>query len=168
MNTTEYAAKIRKELKEKHGWNSRHVSVRADYYSMGSSIHVEIKDASIPVGVVKEIAEQAERISRCEVTGEILGGGNRFVEVRYSREAEEAIAADYIEPVKETLAQISPGDNILLRVPGTDFLLGRPDGWRITLWDADGNAGMLQELGDPKGAAYVIGKLVIARKAVRS
>ena len=94
MNTTEYAAKIRKELKEKHGWNSRQVSVRADYYSMGSSIHVEIKDASIPLGVVKEIAEQAERISRCEVTGEILGGGHRFVEVRYSREAEEAIAAD--------------------------------------------------------------------------
>jgi hypothetical protein len=91
MNATEYAAQIRSTLKKAHGWSSRQVSVRSEYFSMGSSIDVIVKDPAIPLPVVKAVAEQAESIRRCEVTGEILSGGNRYVSVRYSHEAQQTI-----------------------------------------------------------------------------
>ena len=70
--TTEYAAEIRAEYK-RHGWTSRQIGVRTEYFSLGSAIHVTVKDASILLSAVHNIAQQAERIRRCEVTGEILG-----------------------------------------------------------------------------------------------
>ena len=75
---TEAAASVRAALKAK-GWNARAVSVRADPYSMGSSLHVTVKDPAIPLAVVRAIAMSAERVRYCEVTHEILSGGNRFV-----------------------------------------------------------------------------------------
>lgn len=83
MTTTkEAAATIRQALKAR-GWNSRMISVRGDNYSLGSSIRVTIKSDSIPMQVVRDIATGVEEIDRCEVTGEILSGGNRFVFVDY-------------------------------------------------------------------------------------
>src|SRR3990167_9883041 len=112
---------------------------------MGSSIDVTIKDPSIPLPVVKEIAERAERISRCEVTGEILGGGNRYVHVRYSHEAQTIIGRRYADAVQRAVDAVEPGSNALHPVEGTDFLIGRPHAYRITLWDHDR---YLSEAGD--------------------
>ena len=77
------AAVIRGQLKAL-GWTSRQVSVRSSEYSMGSEVRVVIKDPSVPIDVVRGIAKQAEYIRR-DAHGDILGGGNRFVYVRYSR-----------------------------------------------------------------------------------
>jgi hypothetical protein len=91
MTATEHAAEIRATLKQRHRWTPRHVSVRAEYFSLGSSITVTVKDPSIPLPTVKAIARGAEHIRRCEYPGEILSGGNRYVAVRYSPEAQEII-----------------------------------------------------------------------------
>ena len=101
--TTEYAAEIRATLKREHEWTSRQISVRADSFSMGSSIDVVIRDPEIPLATVKAIAEQAERIRRCEYSGEILSGGNRYVSVKYSDEAERVIGKRY-EAAAQTVA----------------------------------------------------------------
>jgi hypothetical protein len=80
--TTEEAAEIRAEYK-KLGWNSRKISVRTDYFSMGSAIRVAIKVPGIPTEEVEEIAKRiGENISRCSITHEILSGGNTYVSVR--------------------------------------------------------------------------------------
>ena len=57
LTTTEHAAVIRNTLKRDHGWTSRQVSIRAEYFSLGSSITVIVKDPAIPLPVVKAIAE---------------------------------------------------------------------------------------------------------------
>ena len=78
------AAVIRGQLKAL-GWTSRQVSVRSSEYSMGSEVRVVIKDPYVPIDLVRGIAtKQAESIRR-DAHGDILGGGNRFVYVRYSR-----------------------------------------------------------------------------------
>ena len=94
MKTTkEIAKEIRAALKSK-GWNARKVSVRTEHYTVDAAISITIKDLDVPIDVVEEIAAGRGHIDRCQVTGEILCGGNLYVDVAYDREALDARAAD--------------------------------------------------------------------------
>ena len=159
------AATIRSTLKREHGWTSRQVSVRAENFSLGSAVNVIVRDPAIPLPVVKAVAEDFERIRRCEVTGEILGGGNRYVSVKYSDEAQQIIGRRYADAVQRAVNQIEGAS--LIPVDGTDFLVGEPSngvgaGGCITLWDAHG-AGCLSRHWDVDSVALNIGILSVAR-----
>lgn len=153
--TTDAAAVIRAAFKAK-GWNSRQISVRTDYYSMGSSINVEIKDAAIPYYEAEAIAEGKERIDRCELTGEILSGGNRFVHVTMSNTARLAKGARFMPAVEQAWARFQPetSDRTLHEiVPG--FLLGRGmHGDRFALWSS--KRGHIQECWDLINVAVLL------------
>lgn len=136
LSTTEHAAYIRHTLKTEHGWNSRHVSVKARYYSMGSSIDVRIKDASVALSVVEEIANKAERIDRCEISGEILSGGNRYVHVSYDSDVLQAMGKQF-EPAVEAANEErkTRSANCLIPIAGTPFLLGSTgNGYGLSVW----------------------------------
>lgn len=137
QSTTDRAADIRKTLKTVHGWNSRQVSVRAQYYSMGSSINVVINDAAVPLSTVKAVAEAHESISRCEITGDILSGGNRFVHVGYSQDALEVFGRRYADAVQRAVNSVTVGSNALAEVEGTEYLVGVPHEGRITIWNSN-------------------------------
>ena len=77
-SVAETAKTIRTALKAA-GIGNRQVSVRAKSYSMGSSVNVEILDLSVNMALVKKIAMAHETCRRCEVTGDVLSGGNRFI-----------------------------------------------------------------------------------------
>ena len=76
---------IRAELKKVLGYNSRQVSVRMRHYS---NIVFTIRTADIKKAEIKEFASQYESYQRDHATGEILCGGNTFVDVQYSDEVE--------------------------------------------------------------------------------
>lgn len=76
------------------GLNSRRVTVRHDH----STLRVTIRDASASLSKVKAIADQFVSVRRCEATGEILCGGNTFVDVSYT----DALVA----PVKAALVAL--------------------------------------------------------------
>jgi len=78
--TTILAAELRKELKTVLGYNSRMVSVRADIFSMGSSIDIRIKDKSCNVSNIEKIAKKYEN-HRYDKDGIILSGCWRFVNI---------------------------------------------------------------------------------------
>ena len=147
LTTTDHAAHIRQTLKAQHGWNSRQVSVRADYYSMGSSIHVTIKDASIPSSLVRAIAERAERIDR-DGFGEILSGCNRYVDVGYDGPALKALGSRWLGAIDAAYLELhTTGENSLIPIQGTPYLLGY-DGHRgqgFSLWQ-DGHQGNYYDL----------------------
>jgi hypothetical protein len=149
------AAQIRQTLKG-HGWTSRDVSVRADYFSMGSAIRVTIKNPAVPLATVKAIATEAERIDRCEITGDILAGGNRYVSVSYTREACAVLEAQHIDAVREAAAALAQAaDNYLIPVAGTPYLLGRGrGGYGFAVWDGSAHRA---EVNDEQGAARWIG-----------
>lgn len=87
LSTKERCAAIRKQIKAQLGLNSRQVSVRKD----GGSISITIK---VPVSkkLVKAIAQGYQTIHRCQVSHEILGGGNTFVFVSYDSALVASIA----------------------------------------------------------------------------
>jgi len=95
---TDTAKHIRNALKAA-GFGARDISVRARNYTTSSSVDVEIKRADISLAAVERIAEQFQHVRR-DGSGEILGGGNTFVGVKYADGALVEIAAT----VREQLA----------------------------------------------------------------
>ncbi len=132
MNTTESARAIRTELK-KLGITSRQVSVRTDYYSMGSAIRITVKDPAVSLHQVTEIAHPHEDIDRDSVTGEILSGGNTYVTVQYDHDAWEVLTQRYMEPVEAAVAKLQ-GERQLEPVTGTPYLVGKNQWGVVSLW----------------------------------
>ena len=93
------ARAIRSDLKAK-GYGPRDVSVRNDSYSMGSTVRVRVRRADIRLGEIEQLARKHERVSRDD-SGEILGGGNTYVDVEYADEA----LAPAVEPLRALLAE---------------------------------------------------------------
>lgn len=154
--STEAAAKIRAALKaHDSSWNSRKISVKADNYSMGSSVDVTIKDPAIPLEVVKQVAQQHEHVRRCEVTHEILSGGNTYVSVRYSDEATKIISAPWVEPLRAAIAELDTlPEHLHANIPGTSRVtLSREMNGSLRIW-GDGMGGMHIN-DDEHGAFYV-------------
>lgn len=137
MSTVEAAAHIRSELK-KLGISSRKVSVKSDLYSMGSSIRILIKDGSIKKSTVEKIARGAEQIHWDHFAGEILSGGNRFVDVEYSMEALAPLRAEF-----EAAIGALPTDGTVGELRGGEFTvcntMDRIAGGYVTIWDRAGN-----------------------------
>lgn len=134
------AATIRAALKSRHGWTSRDVSVRSESFSLGSAVRVTIKRPGVRVADVTAIANGEETIHRCEASGEILGGSNRYVTVTMDYELVRPAATR----VKAHLAAIEPG--VVFRLAG--FRVQTPkEGERFAyVWAED------------KAAAGVIGR----------
>ena len=147
---------IRTALKAQ-GISNRKVSVRADNYSMGSSINIEIKDATIAMSTVKAAAAPFERIDRCEITGDILSGGNRFLHISYSTEASEQRAAPYVDAVREAMNAVGEEKTTcLVSITGTEILVGS-DGFGFQLWNGT-RAGM--HVNTPECAARYVADYV--------
>jgi hypothetical protein len=81
--------KLRSALK-RAGLNARRVTVRHDH----TTLRVTIRDASVSLTQVQEIAGAFESLRRCQVTGEILLGGNTYVDVAYDKEVIKPLKAE--------------------------------------------------------------------------
>jgi hypothetical protein len=86
-------AELRAALKQA-GFNARRISVRHDH----STLRATIRDASVSLTKVQQIAGAFESIWRCEATGEILLGGNCYVDVKYDDKV--------IEPLKTEITAL--------------------------------------------------------------
>jgi hypothetical protein len=109
MTTTEEAARIRAAYKAR-SWSSRMVSVRAEYFSLGSEINIEFKDPRIHFADAIRIARASEKIHRCEITGEILGGGNRYLGIRYSHSLKDILARRHCGALEDAIAKLDKTD----------------------------------------------------------
>ena len=125
LSTKDRAARIRAELKAM-GWSSRDVSVRAETYSLGATIRVTVRNPAVPMAAVRKVAGVYQTVSYCQVTGEVLGGGNTYVEVEYARETIDSMAA----PLLALLLTVADE-------PGRVVDLG--DGWMAARSDEPGD-----------------------------
>lgn len=161
-STTDHAAQLRAALKAR-GWTGRDVSVRADSYSMGSSIRVVIKNPAVPLAAVQALAQAHERVDR-DQWGEILSGGNRFVDVSYSPEALAALADRQLLAVFSAAARLDShgrDTRVLEAIGETGYLLGRGyHGWGYSLYHTD--RGHVQRADD---LAHLASHLAIALQA---
>lgn len=125
------AAEIRKALKA-IGYTNKHVSVRSEQFSMGSAIRVKILRDGVSLADVERIAHQAEKVSRCEMTGEILSGGNRYVTVDVSKSAFGVYERAYEPRVRalEVGEEVQCGAVSIARDARSAYRVAHPDGHR--------------------------------------
>lgn len=98
------ADKIRADLKAQ-GYSSRKISVREPHHG---DVTVTIRDAGVKLADIKAIADVYRHVRYCEASGEILLGGNTYVEVTYDRD----VIRPYAELVAGLLAGIGQGYGI--------------------------------------------------------
>lgn len=127
------ASAIRTELKKHYGITSRQVSVRASSYSMGSSIDVTINDPAVDIREVKNAADRHEKIDRCQVTGEILSGGNRYLSVSYGKKAAAALVQQQPELLARIIACAQRIDQDGTGYDTDGFLVMRTNAWECRL-----------------------------------
>jgi len=133
----EDSAEIRAKLKQK-GWSARDVSVRTENFAGGSAIEITIKSPQVKIDVVKKIASEKESISRCEITGDILAGSNRYVNVSRSENCKAVMAAPFTEAVlraMDKLDKMSEGTHV--NVTETRVTMSREQ-HMIAVWTPDG------------------------------
>jgi len=158
--STRAAAQIRANLKAA-GYNRTKVSVRADNYSMGSSVYVEVKDPTADYEAIQDIALQQESIRRCDFSGEILSGGNTYIHVKHSPEARAALAEPLAERVKAAWEKAT--DSLVVPVEGTQFFVSRagPVAMDVNLWDEDTlRASVWNGSGTFLDAAYRLARMI--------
>lgn len=136
MTPRKRAAIVRTELKRWHGWNSRDVSVTCS----ATSLAVTIKSVDVDPKVVAEIANQQKRIRYDERTGEILGGGNFFVDVATTRAVKQQLAQPFvaaIEAIERSDCESFPvGDCLVCNVDGFGQYIVRADGFSFQAYSA--------------------------------
>lgn len=101
-STRRTPAQLVKTALKDAGIDTKLISVVYHSYSMGSSIKITLKSFEIDRDAVEKVAQAYEDIRKCEATGEILGGGNQYVQVSYDWKLKtpteiEAIAQDVIK-----------------------------------------------------------------------
>jgi hypothetical protein len=157
----EAAARIRAEFK-RLGWTARDVSVRFEHFSLGSSIEATIRSEKPCMIVVRQILEGAERIRRCEVSGEILGGGNRYVSVRHTDEVRDAIGRRHTAALEAALAALQARDSegALEPIAGTPVSVGwaHGKGFGVRFWTERAHPSMLNlpKASDPGYRAWLL------------
>lgn len=109
-STVEAAADIRKLLKKAYGITSKQVSVRCHLYSMGSSIYIQIHDPAVDLKEVENVANGKEEV-RYDESGDILSGGNRFVDAKYSSKA-TAIFYEQHKTMIDRMVAAKPAEGI--------------------------------------------------------
>ncbi len=153
LTTTDEARLLRAAYKAL-GWSSRKISVRSEYFSLGSAINVTVKDASVDYAEAKRMAEDLERVRRCEITHDILGGGNTYVSVDLSRDVQNEIAAEHLVPCGDAMLElVDLSVGVHADVAGTKCSIARENAWSYRVWN-DHRAGM--QVNDARGAALYV------------
>jgi len=138
------------------GFNARQVSVRHDHYSMGSTMYVTVRDVTVPFALAQRIARTVERVDRDEATGEILCGGNRFVDVSHSPSAVAILARRHSDALQAACDKCDPSSNLLEPIAGTPHHVGSGNFGGLRLWFAGDGPGLNfgKEPGCIERAAY--------------
>ena len=133
------SADIKKALK-KEGFGAREVSVK----TTNSGFRVTIRNLAANFQKIAEIANAAESISRCEITGDILSGGNTFVRVMFSDDALRPWRAQISAAMKNDEARFSNG-GLLYKDDEGFFWFMMPGRESLRCWGLDNMADRIAE-----------------------
>lgn len=109
------AIDLRKEL----GLKPKDISIRIENCGYSESIRVEIKNLLISKSDIENKLAKYRDVGRCEVTGEILQGGNTYVTVNYNSDSMKAASKKIKSDVEKLYNKISDLPPHLLQVIGT-------------------------------------------------
>lgn len=130
-------------------------SVIASNYSMGSSITIRVRSGSFKRA--EEIANEHESISRCKITGEILSGGNRYVDVMPDGDLVDALRDKHRPAVEAALRAVVMAEvGVLQPIAGTPFAISWAGG-RGNIWNNERRPAQFDSL---LNAEYLLANLM--------
>ena len=94
------AKEIRAEIKKELNLNARQVSVRSDR----GDFNVSVKVRGVNFAKLEDLCKKFERVRRCEMSGDILSGGNTYVSVSIDYVLEQAVNSEYEQQAKDIVA----------------------------------------------------------------
>ena len=100
MTNKELSMEIRGALKAA-GIPKSAYSIRCSYCGYSRSIDVMITDLSVKVGRVRDVVDHYSHVRWDEHCGEILSGGNTFVDVEYSSKALDTAGEAFMDRAKD-------------------------------------------------------------------
>ncbi len=103
MNTKQ---KIQEVLKNA-GINSRQVSIREPRCGYDRAFELTIRDPRFEIEQIEDLVMGFKKVDRCEVSGEVLMGGNTWIDVEATDEVEDIWASEYREKVEEALSLLT-------------------------------------------------------------
>lgn len=150
MTMKQIAAQIRNDIKAK-GIAPRDVSVRVD----GSTIRVTLKRLGLPMADIEKLAMRHSVIHRDAASGEILQGGNTFIDVSYDADAMRPLrlaASDLLLPLTEGSSveagplrvMLGNGRYDIRRIDGAR--LSSTSGWVLIAYSVDSAAHQVANL----------------------
>lgn len=125
------AATVRAELKAK----GIEASVRTRNFAGGSAVDIELHDAA-RWHEAHAVAKAHESVRRCELTGETLAGGNRYVQVHVGERGRQAADARWADALRAAADKLRADDSALYAIDGAPGLfIGRNShGTAFQLW----------------------------------
>lgn len=121
------AKNLRADLK-RLGYTARMVSVRVRDLTVSDAIDVVIKTADVDAARIIELTNAAARVDRCELTGDVLGGGNLYTRVTWAPGVIETAAADFIAALKRGESATWLGWTAAPVEGRSDFFSAAPEG----------------------------------------
>ena len=152
MMRQEAAAQLRAEYR-RAGWNSRMISVR----STRGEVRVTIKAVQVPHAKAKAMAEKYEDIAR-DGYGEILLGGNLYVNIDQSPERREILARRHLDAIEAALPEVKASSSVLVPITERASIGQHISGYGYQLW-ADGGTHCGMSFGSLEPLAVAIALL---------
>lgn len=104
MDRKEIAKAIRAELKE-NGITNKQVGVTSKSALYDDVVRVNIKDLKVSYNLVNTIASKYKLISYDQANGEILAGGNMYINIQFDYESILKAKKDYLQKAEEIITQ---------------------------------------------------------------
>ena len=95
---------------KKLGYNSRSVSIKERSGSYDRSFIITIRDPDVDFSAVADIKSQHTSIDWDAASGEILSGGNVFIDVKLSDQVADIWASKYLPAVQAAIALLKDND----------------------------------------------------------
>lgn len=96
---------LKKYLKE-NGIDTKNISIRHSYFGYSDGFNVTIKDININRKKVEHLLNKFESIDRDERTGEILAGGNTYIDVYYDYESIQEKLEEYNSKILDYISNL--------------------------------------------------------------
>lgn len=89
------------------GINRRQVSIREPRSGYDRCFELTIRDPKFEVEYIESLVSGFQRVYRCEASGEILSGGNIWIDVSATDEVLDTWASEYLDQVTEAMSLLT-------------------------------------------------------------
>ncbi|HFI0791115.1 TPA: hypothetical protein ACGO62_001122 [Streptococcus suis] len=158
-------AKGVKQFLKLHGYNPKDFKVRKANPGYERSLYITIKNVTISKKEIENLVyPQFQKISRCEITQEILSGGNTYVFVEYDEDTFEELVESKTQEAEQLyneLKNLPDWDGLHIEKNGCDLYLSNHKGSfpTYTVRNVEANFHHCSMIYSPRNIAWALAEI---------